>query len=215
MPVPPVSAPLAAVLCAILWAPPARAADHPDSIGRGTFAAGLSYPGVGLRYFVTDRFPLELKAQAAPGVTLAGLRGYRFFSPLAGVYPLAGLEADYVAFKGDRAKGNGFAGQVFVGGERFLFNRLSIQVDFGPAYIHLPNRTGGVSVSGIEYVLNFGINFYFGAWRRDSYAAPSRSREATPDPWAGWKAEEEPAPKPKKSKSKPGAKPRPRSPYEY
>ena len=43
----------------------------------------------------------------------------------------------------------------------FFTKKLSLQIDFGPAFIFLKDKDTSVSVSGGEYVINFGINYYF------------------------------------------------------
>lgn len=176
-----VPAVLALLACAALSVPlPSRAEDV--GIEKGRFAAGLNYPGLGLRYFLTDRYSLELKGQFATNIVVGGLRTYRYFAPRHGMHLFAGLEADYVNFKGDRSKGSGAAGQLFLGGECFFMRRLSAQLDFGPAYVYLPNKQDPSSVSGIEYVVNFGINYYFGRGSEEPATVPAWESEATPEP---------------------------------
>lgn len=131
------------------------------ALRKGDFGLGLNYPGVGARYFLTNRYSLEAKAQVAADISVFGLRGYRYFSPTSGIVPLAGIELDYLSFKGSRSKGSGFAAEVFVGGERFVSKKVSVQLDLGPAYISLSDDATSTAVSGLEYVVNFGINYYF------------------------------------------------------
>ena len=60
------------------------------------------------------------------------------------------------------SKGTGFAGELFIGGEYFVAKRLSLQMDMGPAYIALTDGETSLSVNGLEYVVNLGINYYPG-----------------------------------------------------
>ena len=53
------------------------------------------------------------------------------------------------------------AGEAFLGLEYFFQKRWSLQVDGGPALISLKDRDSSLSVQGVEYVVNFGINWYF------------------------------------------------------
>lgn len=131
-------------------------------IAKGKFGLGLNYPGLGVRYFLCDKISLEGKGQFEKDIFVGGLRGYYYFKPEAKVLLLAGLEGDFVSFKGEESKGIGFAGELFVGGEYFFAKKLSVQLDFGPAYIFLKDKDTSEDVSGIEYVVNFGINYYFG-----------------------------------------------------
>lgn len=72
------------------------------------------------------------------------------------------MEADYVSFKGDLSDGTGYAAEALVGGEYFVWPpRVSVQLDFGPAYLGLKDKNYSVDVSGIEFIVNFGINYYF------------------------------------------------------
>lgn len=131
-------------------------------VAKGKFGLGLNYPGLGARYFLSDKISLEGKGQFEKDILVGGLRGYYYFKPEAKVLPFIGLEADFVSFKGEESKGIGFAGELFVGGEYFFAKKLSVQLDFGPTYISLKDKDSSESVGGIEYVINFGINYYFG-----------------------------------------------------
>lgn len=125
-------------------------------------ALGINYPGLSYRHPLGARYAAELKVQSAGGVTLAGARLYRFLNPAGGITPLLALEADYLSFKGSDSKGSGMAMELAVGGEMFMSRSLSLQLDLGPALIMVKDGDTGLSVSGIEYVANFGINLYLG-----------------------------------------------------
>lgn len=129
---------------------------------KGNIGINLNYPGVGIRYFFSPFFSMEAKGQFESDVTVGGLRGYIYFTPHAPVRLFTGLEGDYCSFKGEVSKGQGYAGQFFVGGETFLSKRLSLQMDIGPAYISLEDKDTKVKTSGIEYIVNMGITFYIG-----------------------------------------------------
>jgi len=131
-------------------------------VSKGDFGVGLNYPGLGARYFFSDKMATELKVQTENNIFVGGLRGYYYFSPKAQYLLFAGLEGDFVTFKGDVSEGTGFATEVFVGGEYFFAKQLSLLLDFGTALISLADKSTSESVSGIEYVVNFGINYYFG-----------------------------------------------------
>jgi len=133
-----------------------------SEVNGGNFAVGLNYPGIGLKYFLTDKIPLELKIQTDTNVTVTGLRGYYYFNPSPCLHLYAGLEMDTLSFTGEVSKGSGFATLLFIGGEYFLGNSLSLQLDIGPAMISLSDTDTSVSVSGMEFVANLGINYYFG-----------------------------------------------------
>jgi len=131
-------------------------------IAKGRIGVGLNYPGIGVKYFFTDRFSLEARGYYEKDIFLAGPRLSRYFGPITGVFPYIGVEADYVNFKGEVSEGSGIFGEVLIGGEYFFWKKTSVQFDFGPAYIFLKDKNYSVSVGGIEYVVNFGLNYYFG-----------------------------------------------------
>lgn len=124
-------------------------------------AVGLNYPGVSGRYFMNEAYAVEVKGQFEKDIILGGLRGYRYFRSIAGVKPFAGIELDYISFKGAASKGPGFAAELFFGGEVFFMKNLSAQLDFGPAYVQLTDDASSASVGGLEYVVNVGVNWYF------------------------------------------------------
>jgi hypothetical protein len=143
--------------------PAAAAAEKTsEDIRAGTFGLGLNYPGFGVRYFLTDHYAVEAKGQLEDSIELGGLRVYRYFRPVSRIFLFAGAEGDYVHFKGAVSRGSGAAGEIFGGFEYFILRRVSMQADFGPAYISLVNQDHSASVSGLEYVFNIGFNCYFG-----------------------------------------------------
>lgn len=133
---------------------------HAD-IGKGKVSFGLNSPGAGVRYFPVDRIAVEARGQSASGVFAAGLRGCYYLSPLGGLLPLAGLEGDWISFAGRDSKGSGWAAEGLVGLEYFVLNRLSIQVDVGPAFVFVKDAKTALSASGIQYAVNLGVNWYF------------------------------------------------------
>lgn len=130
---------------------------------KGRWAAGINYPGVGVRYFTSDLVAIEAKAQAESEAKVFGGRLYRYLTPdHSGIHLFVGLEADYVLYDGKFSKGSGYAFEAFAGGEFFFARSLSFQMDAGPAYVTLEDDVSELNVGGIEYVVNFGINYYFG-----------------------------------------------------
>ena len=136
-----------------------------DEIGAGTFSLGVNYPGVGLKYFLSDSYALEARGQAQSGDDVGGVRAYRYFRP-GRVLLYVGFEADYDRFKGAVSKGAGYGGEVFGGIEYLVAPHVGVQVDFGPAYIELKDASTSLTAGGLEYVMNFGVNYYFGLRER-------------------------------------------------
>jgi hypothetical protein len=129
---------------------------------KGDFAVGLNYPGLGVRYFLRDNISIEAKGQMESEIGVFGLRGYYYVNPKDKIVYFYGLETDYTTFKYEDSKGTGFAGEIFAGGEYFFAKSFSFQADFGPAIISIKDKDTSESASGLEFVVNFGINYYFG-----------------------------------------------------
>lgn len=130
--------------------------------GRGDLALGMNYPGINLKIFFSDKLSLEPRAQFETNILVAGLRCNYNFNPQAMIIFFTGLELDYVSFAGEESKGWGFANELFLGMEFFLMKNLSLQIDFGPALIFLDDSNSSFSVTGLEYIVNFGLNWYLG-----------------------------------------------------
>lgn len=141
----------------------AAAADW-ETAGRST-ALGINYPGVSLKLFLSDRFSAELRGQYVDKIMTGGARLYYYPSVFgfkdARLRPFLGVEGDYISFKGQISKGNGSAIGGVGGVEYFLSKRVSVQTDAGPFYIMLKDNDSSLAQSGLEFVLNFGVNFYF------------------------------------------------------
>ena len=131
-------------------------------IAKGRMSAGLNYPGIGVRYFFIDSYAGELRCQFEKDILVMGMRACRYFRRISEVLPYAGLEADFVNFKGSHSKGTGLAVAVLAGGEYFVWEeKTSVQLDCGTAYLALADNDYDLNVSGIEFVVNFGVNYYF------------------------------------------------------
>ena len=153
---------LALLVAVVAWSNPLWGATVDKRIARGRLGFGFNYPGVGLRYFLLDRYALEARGQFADAVLVTGLRASRYFSPLTQVLPYFGVEVDYVGFTSEYTKGIGYVAEAFVGGEYFVWPKhVSVQFDFGPAWLGLKDRNYDLTVSGIEFIVNFGITYYF------------------------------------------------------
>lgn len=127
----------------------------------------INYPGAALRYFVADGKALELLGQGQGGVFVGGLRYYYYPERLnSGFFsPYAALEGDYLDFKGDYSKGKGWGGGLYVGVEYRLGGRFSLQADTGAMYVSVKDKSTDLIESGLEFLVNFGFNVYFGGGR--------------------------------------------------
>jgi len=142
----------------------ARALEPVDSrVARGRIGVGLNYPGLGVRALIGNRWMVEARGQYEKEARTLGGRLYLYVFPGGGIYPYLGVEGDYIKTlaitTSDGLYAVGYLGEAFAGLEYFIWRKLSLQFDFGPAYVGLGE--GGVSVSGIRYVVNFGLTLYF------------------------------------------------------
>ena len=168
----------------------AQASDFSAAAVMGAFSLSLNYSGAGIKYYTSDSFALEAKGQSDGDVTIGGLRLYEYFRTADRMFLFLGLEADYIDFRGETSRGAGGAGELFCGFEYFISPNVSIQADFGPAYIYLKDRHNPVSVGGVEYVANFGFNVHlgggkaFGAGQTKTRKTRSRARNSdSGGPW--------------------------------
>ncbi len=128
---------------------------------KGMLSIGAQYPGLNVRYFVSDKVSMELKGMYETDATALGLRGSYYFNSGTKYVFFTGLEADYVTFKGEVSEGSGFALEPFVGIEYFFGKNISFQADFGTALINIEDKNiVAASITGLEYVVNIGINFF-------------------------------------------------------
>ena len=133
-------------------------------VSQGKFAVGLNYPGAAIRYFLNDALTIEARGQFAEDIIAGGLRSCYYFSTDSELLFFGGLEGDFVSFTGDESEGTGFAGELLVGSEYFFTEKLSLQADAGPAWVAIEDKDTSVTDSGVEFVINLGINFYFGGY---------------------------------------------------
>ena len=141
-----------------------RTGNDADSASRrGALNLDVNYPGVGVRYFLSDKTAIEGRAQYDKDASVAGARLY-WYPPLlpAGskFSPYLCAEGGYGSFKSVVTKGAGFAGGAFGGIEYSLSRSFSLQMDAGGEYISLKDKGASVTQNELEFILNFGVNFY-------------------------------------------------------
>ena len=129
---------------------------------KGDIAVGVNIGGAGLRYFLTDRLSFEALGQGGEDFLAGGARQYLTFNPKSrSLHFYFGLEEDYLRFDTDTSEGNGLAYGAFLGGEQFLKQRFSVQVDAGGMFIDLEDDTTAVTEDGFVFTVNIGIQWYF------------------------------------------------------
>jgi len=134
---------------------------------KGSINLNVNYPGAALRYFVADGKGLELLGQGQDDIFVGGLRYYHYPKKLRGAVfsPYAAVECDYLSFKGDYSKGKGWGGGLYAGVEYRLGGRFSLQADTGAMYVSVKDKSTDLMESGLEFLVNFGFNVYFGGGR--------------------------------------------------
>lgn len=145
---------------------PSAAAPAADLYARraGDLNLSLNYPGAAVRYFLADGKALELLGQGQDHVFVGGLRYYLFPASLrkGALSPYVAAEADYLGFKGSYAKGTGWGGGLYGGTEYHLNRAFSVQADLGAMYVSVKDKDTSLIESGLEFVINLGVNYYFG-----------------------------------------------------
>jgi len=126
-----------------------------------TIGIGSGYPYFSLKYGLSPRWSFELRGAFGSGISVYGARLYHNLNPEKRTVIYFGGEVDYVGFDVDEVAGNGFIGLVFVGGEHFITKKLTLNLDIGPVYTNLMDTDSDISVSGMDWVVNIGVNFYF------------------------------------------------------
>ena len=159
------------VVCFIFLIVPMRLAASEDAAAanRETYgqsdAFGINYPGGNLKLYLSDSIAAELRGQYADKILTGGARLYYYPSVLdfnnTRLRPFLSVEGDYISFKGEFSKGLGAAFGGLLGVEYFLSRRVAVQTDAGPYCIILKDAGSSLRQSGLEFVLNFGVNFYF------------------------------------------------------
>jgi len=123
---------------------------------------GLGYPYFSLKYGFSPKWCAELRGAFGSGIAVIGGRLYYNWNCEKRTVIYCGGEMDYVTFDTEGIAGNGFLGLVFIGGEHFISKSFAVSLDIGPVYTKLTDSEySDVSVSGIDWVVNIGINFYF------------------------------------------------------
>ncbi|OGS22051.1 MAG: hypothetical protein A2252_02500 [Elusimicrobia bacterium RIFOXYA2_FULL_39_19] len=126
------------------------------------FAVGVYYPGIGFRYTLAPKIGLEARVQSEDEITVIGARGYYYLGDKSNVRLFTGAGLHTISFKGASSEGTGTALEGFAGGEYFIVDYLSLQMDMVLAIISLLDTAHSITESGGEFTYSIGINYYFG-----------------------------------------------------
>lgn len=134
----------------------------------GSLNLAINYPGGALRYFTAEGKAVELFGQGQDKIFTGGLRYYYYPAGLGrgDLFPYVAAEADFASFKGRYSKGTGIGGGLFGGVEYFLGRKISLQTDIGALYMSIQDKDTSLGESGLEFIMNFGFNYYFGGGKR-------------------------------------------------
>jgi len=119
------------------------------------FALGLGYP-----YFLVRYNPVELKYATGDGINVFAGRLYLNFYEGSRIKAFTGIEGGYIKFNTFNIRGTGYEGAVFIGGEYFITEHITLAMDLSPTYIGLKS-TDNDKADGYELVANAAIYYYF------------------------------------------------------
>lgn len=130
------------------------------------FGIGLGWPYLSFKYGFHQNWAIEARGAYEDEIGVYGMRGYYNLNHYKKGLLFTGLGIDYVDYvlSEDNQKdveGEGYVCSLFVGGEYFINERFALSADIGPVYVGLSEDEFDLSVSGIEFVVNLGVNFYF------------------------------------------------------
>ncbi|OGS20204.1 MAG: hypothetical protein A3J83_08720 [Elusimicrobia bacterium RIFOXYA2_FULL_40_6] len=133
-----------------------------DELG-GRLGVGFGYPSLSLKYGLSSRLLVEGKGSSGEGIQVYGGRVYYNFNPKDKIVLYAGGELDSISFNSEDEKGSGTMILGFLGAECFISERLALSADIGPGQINIADSVqSNISVSAPEWILNLGVNVYFG-----------------------------------------------------
>lgn len=125
------------------------------------FAIGLGYPYLCMNYKLSSKITPEIRYATGEGIHVIAARGYFKFYNTEKLNAFTGLEAGYIIFDTLDIKGSGYEGSIFIGGEYFIFDKLSLSLDIAPTYIGLQDKGFDLSVGGIEWVTSLIVYYHF------------------------------------------------------
>ena len=131
------------------------------------FGIGLGWPYLSFKYGFHQKWAIEARGAYEDEIGAYGMRGYYNLNHYKKGLLFTGLGIDYVEFvlpadeREEKVDGEGYVCSFFVGGEYFINRRFALSADIGPAYVGLTEDEFDLSVSGIEFIVNLGVNFYF------------------------------------------------------
>ena len=139
----------------------------------GELSVGAGYP-----YFSVKYKPVEVRYAAGEGIKVFAGRFYLYFWDDNAIRGYTGVEGGYLKFDTLDMKGTGYEGSIFIGGECFVTESLSLSADLAPTYIGLKSEDS-YKASGLEIVANISVNYYFSRdYNNDEEVAPAKEDDS-------------------------------------
>lgn len=131
------------------------------------WSLSLNVPGVGVRW-VGRALGVEARVQslssAGERTSFAGLRFFRFFSLSSRLHWYPVIETGIFRYEDSGVTAKGGVVGAFIGVERALTDRLSLNIDAGPSYGRA-DAGGGVEGSTLDLAINTSLQWHIGRRR--------------------------------------------------
>jgi hypothetical protein len=124
---------------------------------RGVINLGYPYIGLGYNY---GNWLYGIRGAFGNGISVYAFRISIFENSNKKTLPYIGLELGGISFDTYSLEGNGVESGIFFGLEHYISKNISFSSEFYPVFITV--KSGDYRVNRLEFVLNFGFNFY---WR--------------------------------------------------
>jgi hypothetical protein len=126
-------------------------------IDRGVINLGYPYIGLGYNY---GNWLYGIRGAFGNGISVYAFRISIFENSNKKTLPYIGLELGGISFDTYSLEGNGVESGIFFGLEHYISKNISFSSEFYPVFITV--KSGDYRVNRLEFVLNFGFNFYVG-----------------------------------------------------
>lgn len=131
-----------------------------NPIRESNYYVGIHNPGITLGY-QGDGYSIALRASKQNDIKVYGPRYTHYVYPYQGGNFYWGVDAFHVEFEDVIVEGTGQMAGTFGGIQTYIGESISFSVDGGPYYVKLEDDVSPVSVDGIEFVINTGIQVHF------------------------------------------------------
>jgi hypothetical protein len=129
--------------------------------------AGFNYPGFQIGWLnPKGQYTLEIRGEyGSRKIWAAGPRLSYYLFPLSlekkEIALFCALEGDYISFEGEVSKGTGYCGQIMLGLEKPIRQRITVEVSFGWGFLSLTDKKTDFTEKSMEPITQIGLNFYF------------------------------------------------------